>query len=1274
MIPPGGIAADADRSPGAGPILYLVKMFPRLSETFIVNEVAELKRHGLDVRVLSLLSPTGAIQSDRALALAGECLVLPDPGTRKGAANLLRDHRWLARRFPARYRRSLLLVARRFSSSAWKRFFQAGAVARYAVEAKAAHIHAGFAHVPASVAFWASRLTGTPFSFAAHAKDLYLSEPRSMLHKMNAARFVHTCTETNGEYLRSLGSTTPVLVAYHGLDLRDWRWSAPRETTGSRKGIVAVGRLVPKKGLDTAIEAVGILQGMGHEVELTLVGDGPEQLRLRELADRLGLNGAVRFLGSQPPGSIAAHLANADLMVLPCAQMENGDRDGIPNVLVEAMAAGLPVVSTRVSAIPELVRDGETGLLVEPRDPKQLADAVRRVLIEPERARERAERARLDVEERFDLRRNSSTLAEALLRHAQPTRCVYVCADAGVPIRGHKGASAHVRQICERLLEAGTQVRLLAANAGPEEPEGNRFDLGIEPLAPPAWAERLLARARSASAKAHARELRRLLLNPGLYSRVTELIHTVRPDFVYERYSLCSFAAGLACRKLGVPWIVEVNAPLADEEERFRDLRWRRLTRWIEGWILRRADRVLVVSHTLRRWAIERGVHPDRVEVLANGVDTRLFHRGIAGDPVRAEWGLDASAIIVAFSGSLKPWHGGRLLLEAFAQARREIPGLRLVYIGDGPERRTIEKRARKLGIESQVRFTGSVRQERVPAMLRAADILVAPYLPIEGFYFSPLKLLEYLAVGRPVIASRLGDLPDLVESDCGRLVPPGRVQPLASAIHDLAIDPALRSRMGKAAARRAAREDWSTRVESILRAVPALRRREPSSGPRIGYILKMFPRFSETFVVNEVLELERQGLDIQVYSMKRPSGPVQEQADRVRASIRVLPGGQEALRPSVIAGHIRCLARGPGRYLRALSFALGRRDVRAMAKFLQAGVVADQARRARIGHLHAHFASGPARVAKLASMISGIPYSFTAHAKDLYWEGHKHRQSHKLKKRVKLAQFVVAISHENQRFLEGLGFRVKEGRVRPIHIGLRLEEFPFRLPSNRPRSPSPLVLAVGRLIEKKGFAILLRALSELRGRGVRFRCVIAGEGPLRDSLEAAIIEGGLRGSVRLVGAVPLDRLRERYYGRARVLAQPCVVAADGDRDGIPTVILEAMALGVPVVSTAVSGIPEAIEDRESGFLVEPQDASALAERIETLIHDDETADRIARGARLRVEESFDLKRNAGALRKLMLRSINGWPPPEAPPRPPDAPRPERDEGAVSIPADGSRT
>jgi glycosyltransferase involved in cell wall biosynthesis len=1249
---PDSMTRGNPESTPAGPVAYILKMFPRLSETFITNELRELRRHGVDVRIVSLLRPAGAIISSQAAPLADSAHYLPSLHESSGRKELLSSHLRLLRKNPARYLHTLALVAKRFRTTAWKRFFQGGGLAKICLEENVSHIHAGFAHTPTSVAVWTHRLTGIPYSFAAHAKDLYLSERKSLIHKMERARFVWTCTEANGRHLRSLGTSTPVHVKYHGIDLSFF--TPPAGTGDGGDGvsrILAVGRHVPKKGLDDLIRAAGILRERGRDnFEVVFVGDGPERKALENLSREMKLNDRIRFLGSMSPEDVRNEYRRADVVVLPSVLLENGDRDGIPNVLVEAMAMGVPVVSTRISAIPELVRDRETGFLVDERSPEQLADRIEEVIRTPQQTRDIACRAREDVEGRFNLQENSKTLADLLSRHQRPTRCLYVSADMGVPIRGHKGASSHVRQVSRNLARAGLQVHIITPSPGPEPPEGNTFDLPIEVVSPSPRVTRFMGRLPKGRAREIVREFRRLLYNVPLARRVGDLLKEQRPDFVYERYSLCAIATGILCRRRRIPWAVEVNAPLADEERDYRTLRLGWLTRLLERWVLRHADHLFVVSHPLKRWALGQGVRPDRVTVLPNGFDSDHFRRGLDASAVRARWGWTGEEVIVGFSGSLKPWHGVGVLLDALRKALEVNPMLRLVYIGDGPERKALGKKVRKHGLEDVVRFTGAVPQNEVPLLLRATNVLAAPYLPQEPFYFSPLKVIESMAVGRPVIASGLGDIPDLIDDRCGRLVPPGQSGPLTDAILELAADLELRRRLGHAAGREARGHDWSSRVEEILTTMEEIRgTRSARLRLRVGYVLKMFPRFSETFVVNEILELERMDTEVRVFSMKTPRGPRQRGSERVRARVDVLPAPSEILKPRCFLAHARCLLRSPRRYFGALSFAITRKDRRALDKFLQAGVVADAGTREGIHHLHAHFASGPTRVAKMASMISGIPFSFTAHAKDLYWQGHRHNESHKLKKRVKLCRFVVAISEENKRFLEGLGFKVKEGRVRPVYIGLRLQEFPFRKPSERSRGPRPVILAVGRLIEKKGFHVLIEALAELRDRGESFRCFIAGDGPERESLERLITEKSLKGHVRLLGDVPLERLRRQYYRRASVMAQPCVVASDGDRDGIPTVLIEAMAMGVPVISTRVSGIPEAITDGVNGFLTDPGDVSLLADRIQAVISDSSLSDRLALEARNRVEQQFDQWKNAGILRKLFLRSARGWPPREVP-------------------------
>jgi glycosyltransferase involved in cell wall biosynthesis len=412
-----------------------------------------------------------------------------------------------------------------------------------------------------------------------------------------------------------------------------------------------------------------------------------------------------------------------------------------------------------------------------------------------------------------------------------------------------------------------------------------------------------------------------------------------------------------------------------------------------------------------------------------------------------------------------------------------------------------------------------------------------------------------------------------------------------------------------------------------------------------VAYVLKMFPRFSETFILNELLALERLGVRTVVFSMKPPDHAERQPGfENLRARVHIIPPLDASWWRTHLACHLESICRAPHRYVGALVFALTRGSRAARDKFAVAPYVACMARREGAEHLHAHFASGPARQAKLASMIGGLPYSFTAHARDLYWSGHRHGRNRKLKKRVQRAAFVIAISECNRKFLLGLGFKVPRRRIVVIYNGLNLETWAMHRPRGRPlrQEGPPLVLAVGRLVEKKGFDVLLDGCAILARRGTSFRCAIAGEGPERARLERRIEALGLGDIVRLEGGVRQDVLKRDHYARAHTLVQPSVVAMDGDMDGIPTVVLEAMSVGLPVVSTPVSGIGEAIDDGESGLLVRPGDPVALADAIERVIEDDVLAARLTAAARRRIEERFDLHGNVKAIANLFAHSARG--------------------------------
>jgi len=389
----------------------------------------------------------------------------------------------------------------------------------------------------------------------------------------------------------------------------------------------------------------------------------------------------------------------------------------------------------------------------------------------------------------------------------------------------------------------------------------------------------------------------------------------------------------------------------------------------------------------------------------------------------------------------------------------------------------------------------------------------------------------------------------------------------------------------------------------------------------KIGYVVKRYPRYSETFIVNEILAHEAAGVELEIFSVLPPEdGHFQDVISRVRAPVTYLPskGLKVAEFWSVLeqAGEIF-----PDGWL-SLEAARGE-DVRYV---YQAVVLAREARLRAISHLHAHFATAATTVARLAARFAGLPYTFTAHAKDIF---HESVRPADLRRKLADAAVAVTVSDYNIAYLrESYGAAARH--VRRIYNGLDLERFPYRSPRERPLR----IVGVGRLVEKKGFVDLIEACAILADEGRRFTCRIVGAGEQEVELRARIAGLGLEDRVELLGPRPQSELVRLVQGAA-VLAAPCVVGADGNRDGLPTVLLEAMALGTPCVSTDVTGIPEVIRDRETGLMVPQRDPAALAGSIGRLLEEPDLRVRLADRARRLVEEKFDVNHNAARLREV---------------------------------------
>ena len=396
-----------------------------------------------------------------------------------------------------------------------------------------------------------------------------------------------------------------------------------------------------------------------------------------------------------------------------------------------------------------------------------------------------------------------------------------------------------------------------------------------------------------------------------------------------------------------------------------------------------------------------------------------------------------------------------------------------------------------------------------------------------------------------------------------------------------------------------------------------------------LGYVLKRYPRISETFVAAELIELERQGERVTVFALSRPEEPFAHGfVGHVNARVAYLPRRplKEPLR--VARALVRVLRSDARGWLDAAAVSVWPPRLRGVRRLLQATVLREDMRAAGIDHAHAHFASTAARLANLAWRMGGPTYSVTAHAKDIY---HREIRADRLRDKLSSATFVATVCGANRAHLDAIVGGRARLHVVPNAVDLRR----FGRPRGR-RPEAGLVLTVARLVEKKGLTDLVAACG-LLGRGVRLRLEIVGEGPLRSTLEETAAR--TRAPVTFHGALPHEQVLD-LYRRAAVFCLPCVVASTGDRDGLPTAVLEAMALGVPVVTTAVSGLGELVVHERTGLVVPERDPVALADALGRVLSDRDLADCLAAEGRRLVERSFSLERSVSSLRVLFPEAV----------------------------------
>lgn len=395
----------------------------------------------------------------------------------------------------------------------------------------------------------------------------------------------------------------------------------------------------------------------------------------------------------------------------------------------------------------------------------------------------------------------------------------------------------------------------------------------------------------------------------------------------------------------------------------------------------------------------------------------------------------------------------------------------------------------------------------------------------------------------------------------------------------------------------------------------------------RVVYIVSLFPCWSETFIVREISALIANGVDVRIISLK-PASETMVQADAHALLARVHHPGSHW---SGVLAAIHTWASAPiatSRCIAAIVADMWRKPA-VLVKSLVALVRGMQhlpwLHEFRPQYIHAHWATYPSTVAWALGKIGGFRFGFTCHAHDIFGD------QQLLARKIADADLAVTISQFNVGWLTENSSPIARDKLRIVHCGVDLGESGA---SDVAREPD-WVIAVGRLVPIKGFATLIEAMGLLAKRSIRCRCSIVGEGPLRESLQTRIDALGIGDTVRLVGAKPQEEVRS-MMARATLFALPCEVAPDGNRDGIPVALMEAMAFGCPVVSAPVSGVPELISDGVDGLLAETANPQALADSIRRLLDDSSLRDKLASAARRKVEIEFDASREARKLLAMM--------------------------------------
>ena len=794
-------------SPGVGGhtpdhtrVLYLVSLFPCWSETFIVREIHALMRQGVEVRIISLkphsepmVQPDAEILLDRVIyppaSLAGSLkAALP-----KVLGHPLQSVRELAPLVKSLWRKPDELV--KSVVSWWRTLTMIDAVRAFDPQ----HLHAHWATYPSSAARILAGRIGRPWSFTGHAHDIFVHD-QDLAGKLNQADFSVTISGYNQKQLaaRMIPRNQSRLAVIHcGVLPADLPYTAAGREAAY---IVGVGRLDPIKGFIHLVEACRLLKERGTAFTCDIIGDGPLRDTLQQAIDAAGLQAQVRLTGALPQQEVRTRINRATLFVLPSVLLADGNADGIPVALMEAMACGATAISTRVSGIPELIHHEENGLLVSPGDAAELADAMARLLGDAPLRTRLAEAARRTIVQDFDADIEAGKLL-ALIRRKQHTAAPAAEAAPGQPRR--------VMLMTDEMEVGGSQRQIVQLALGLK---ARGVTCAVLYFINPSF----LVEQLQAAGIETIRVNKTARVDPGFVRRLRQAIRAWAPDVVHCYSFTAELWGAIACRLLPARERPVLISSVRGTYEWYGRNQWR-MKRWVSSQsasIISNSREGAEYAARQMHWpmhhfpVVHNGVsvtEPDaaRVDLLrqhylqsqdtapppvAGCMETTDGSMTSAGTP-------PAFDTLILFVGRLVEHKNLPRLLQAFAQVVKQRPRTRLLLAGSGPLHDALAAQIGQLGLQDHALLLGE--QSEVPALMEAADLVVLPSLR-EGL---SNVVLEAMALGRAVLSTPVGGIPQAIDNGRhGVLVEPTDTDALARALLTLIDDPALRERLGRAA------------------------------------------------------------------------------------------------------------------------------------------------------------------------------------------------------------------------------------------------------------------------------------------------------------------------------------------------------------------------------------------------------------------------------------------------------------------------------------------